>query len=227
MKYILEKIKLAMPIVVYMVIYLVWFFVLENKITTYTIIHTSIDDKIPFCEYFVIPYFLWFGYVALTVVVALFTDEEEYRRSLVFLITGMTIFLIISTLWPNGHNLRPLDINNENICCRLVAGLYRTDTPTNLWPSIHVYNSIGAHLCVSHCKFTKEKKFVRFASLILCISIIFSTMFIKQHSFFDVCTAFLMALLMGIMVYRTELIESIRESFKRRENKISFNFRKA
>lgn len=221
MKYILGKLKLAAPIAIYMVVYLVWFFVLESKITTYTIIHTSIDDKIPFCEYFVIPYFLWFGYVALTVVVALLTDEAEYRRSIVFLITGMTIFLIISTLWPNGHNLRPLDIPRHNLCSRLVSGLYRTDTPTNLWPSIHVYNSIGAHLCVSHCKFTRDKKVIRIGSLILCISIIFSTMFIKQHSFFDVCTAFLMALLMGIIVYRTELIESLHESFKTHENHIA------
>ena len=226
MKYAIKKIKLALPIVIYMVIYLVWFFVLEQKVTTYTIIHTSIDDKIPFCEYFVIPYFLWFGYVALTVVIALFTDEQEYRRSVVFLVTGMTIFLLISTIWPNGHNLRPLDITGRSFCAKLVSNLYKTDTPTNLWPSIHVYNSIGAHLCVSHCKFTKDKKVVRFGSLILCISIIFSTMFIKQHSFFDVCTAFLMALLMGIIVYRTEIIESLHEAIKAPERKAG-HYRKA
>lgn len=211
-----EKLKLLLPIVIYMIIYLTWFFVLESHVTTYRIIHTGIDDRIPFCEYFVIPYYLWFVYVVAAVMFALFTDTEEYRKTLVFLITGMTIFLLISTLWPNGHNLRPLDFNHQNFCTRLVASLYRTDTPTNLWPSIHVYNSIGSHLCIMRCKFTRDKKWIRIPSFVLCVSIIFSTMFIKQHSFFDVCTAFLMALLMGIIVYRSDLVDTVHEHVKNR-----------
>ena len=65
----------------------------------------------------------------------------------------------------------------------------RTDTPTNLWPSIHVYNSLGAHFAIIRSKCFEKKKGIRIGSLILASSIIVATMFIKQHSVFDVLTA--------------------------------------
>ena len=46
----------------YIFIYLPWFFYLEKKITMETpnlhIINNAIDDMIPFCVYFIIPYML-------------------------------------------------------------------------------------------------------------------------------------------------------------------------
>lgn len=209
-----------MPVLIYMAIYLVWFFTLEKNVTTYKIIHTEMDDVIPFCEFFVIPYYIWFVYVVACVAVAFFTDVEEYHKSLVFLMTGMTIFLIVSTLWPNGHNLRPIVMPRDNLCSRLVKQLYMVDTPTNLWPSIHVYNSIGAHLCIVHNAGTKNNKLIKRISLVISVSIILSTMFIKQHSLFDVSTAFLMAALVGMLVYRKEVRETIEHMHIRRNTRI-------
>ena len=47
----------------------------------------------------------------------------------------------------------------------------------------------------------KDKKTVRILSFILCTSIIMATMFIKQHSVFDVSTAFILAFVMYNLVY--------------------------
>ena len=113
----------------------------------------------------------------------------------------MTVFLLVSTLWPNGHHLRPYIMPRDNIFTQMVAALYRTDTPTNLWPSIHVYNSLGCHFAIMKSKRLSEKKGIHIASFILCISIILSTMFIKQHSVFDVMTALLMALVLYPLAY--------------------------
>ena len=33
----------------------------------FKVIHMGIDDYIPFCEIFVVPYMLWFAYIAVTV----------------------------------------------------------------------------------------------------------------------------------------------------------------
>lgn len=206
MKNLFKKYKHIIPVLIYMPIYLVWFALIEKTNQSgYTIIHTALDDKIPFIEVFVIPYFLWFGYVAVCVAIAFFTDKKEYYRSLWFLMSGMTVFLLVSTIWPNGQQLRPKVMPRDNIFTAMISILYKTDTPTNLWPSIHVYNSIGAHLCIANCSYTKNKKVVTTCSLILCISIIFSTMFIKQHSTFDVMTAFIMAGIMSVLVYRDNL----------------------
>ena len=164
-----------------------WFAWLEKNITGhYRIIHMAADDYIPFCEVFVIPYFLWFAYVSAVVIYFFFKNKEDYYRTCIFLFTGMTIFLIVSTLWPNGQHLRPAVMPRDNIFTRMVAALYRTDTPTNLWPSIHVYNSLGAHFAIIRSKCFEKKKGIRIGSLILASSIIMATMFIKQHSVFDV-----------------------------------------
>lgn len=209
MKKYYERYKHAIPLMIYAVIYCTWFAYLEKKVTyPSTIIHMKIDDMIPFLEVFVVPYFLWFGYVAAVVVYCFFKNKQDYYKTCVFLFTGMTVFLVISTLWPNGHHLRPYVMPRDNIFTSIVARLYSIDTPTNLWPSIHVYNSIGAHLAVTHNQKLAGNKKIRTGSLILCVSIILSTVFIKQHSMFDVLTAFIMAAVMYLVVYQADVVAS-------------------
>ena len=76
----------------------------------------------------------------------------------------------------------------------------------NLWPSIHVYNSLGAHFAIIRSKEFENKRGLRLCSLLLCCSIIMSTVFLKQHSMFDVLTAFAMAAVMYLVVYRYDLV---------------------
>ena len=207
MKVFYERYKHAIPLIIYAVIYCTWFIYLEKTVTHPSrIIHMKIDDAIPFCEVFVIPYFLWFAYVSIVVLYCFFKNKQEYYKCCAFLFTGMTIFLIISTLWPNGHHLRPYAMPRDNIFSSLVAHLYNMDTPTNLWPSIHVYNSIGAHLAVVHSQKLAKNKAIRSGSFILCVSIVLSTVFIKQHSMFDVLTAFVMAATMYVVVYQADIV---------------------
>ena len=173
MKKFYERYKHAIPLIVYAFIYLSWFSYLERTVQNpQTIIHMKWDDMIPFCEVFVIPYYLWFGYVSIVVLYLLFKNKQDYYRACTFLFTGMTIFLLVSTLWP----------------------------------SIHVYNSIGAHLAVTHNEKLRKNKVIYFGSLILCISIILSTVFIKQHSCFDVITGILMGAIMYVIVYQLDII---------------------
>ena len=207
MKKYYERYKHAMLLIVYGIIYLTWFAYLEQNVKNpQTVIHMKWDDLIPFCEVFVIPYYLWFGYVLVTVLYMLFKNKQDYYRTCLFLFTGMTVFLIISTLWPNGHHLRPAVMPRDNIFTALVSAMYKADTPTNLWPSIHVYNSIGSHLAIVHNENLRKKKPLCIGSLILCISIILSTVFIKQHSCFDVITGLIMSAIMYVVVYQLDII---------------------
>lgn len=222
MKKLVLQYKHALPLMIYAIIYGVWFYNLEQAVTKpQTIIHMKLDDYIPFCEAFVIPYFLWFGYIAVTVLYVLLFNKQEYYRTCVFLFTGMTIFLIVSTLWPNGHHLRPSVMPRENIFTGLVAHLYGIDTPTNLWPSIHVYNSIGAHLTVMHTPKLAKNKFIHIASFLLCVSIILSTVFIKQHSVFDMLTAFVMAAAMYVIVYSIDIVSAWQAMHSRKTPRIN------
>ncbi|MBO5112241.1 MAG: phosphatase PAP2 family protein [Lachnospiraceae bacterium] len=207
MKKFYERYKHAIPLFIYAIIYLSWFGYLEKTVKRpANLIHMNLDDKIPFCEVFIVPYLLWFVYISAVVLYFFFKDKQDYYRACTFLFTGMTVFLVVSTLWPNGHHLRPAVMPRDNIFSTMVAMLYKTDTPTNLWPSIHVYNSLGAHFAVFRNEKLQRKPVVHIGSLVLCVSIILSTMFLKQHSVFDVLTAFIMAAVMYIVVYGFDIV---------------------
>lgn len=189
-------------LLLYFLIYLPWFGYLEKTVTThFHVIHVALDDFIPFCEYFIVPYLLWFGYVAWGICYFYLKNKDEYFRLCTVLFTGMTIFLLVSTFYPNGHYLRPATFERDNIFVSMVKWLYSTDTATNLFPSIHVYNSIAINMAVWHASNFKKNRAVRYGSAILMISIILSTMFLKQHSVFDVVTGIALAVFMYTLVY--------------------------
>lgn len=202
MKELIRKYRHGIPMVIYMIVYLILFFIVESLTEDrYHLIHMKLDDMIPFCEYFVIPYFCWFAYVAGFVLYFIFVDKESYWPMFWFLVTGMTLFLIVSFVYPNGHELRPAEFARDNLFTRMIADLYKTDTATNILPSIHVYNSLGIHIAVRKSKRLSKHRPVQIASEILCALIIMSTVFIKQHSMVDVISAFALAAAMYVLIY--------------------------
>ncbi|MGN0327985.1 MAG: phosphatase PAP2 family protein [Lachnospira sp.] len=192
----------------YVLVYLPWFFYLENKITLdypgIHIINGPIDDKIPFIEIFIIPYLLWFFYVVISCVYMFINaTNKEFIQFALSLIIGMSVCMIICMIYPNGLTLRPEHIS-DSIFGKLIKGLYATDTSTNVLPSIHVYNSLAVHIALAKCqalKGSKKKEAVKVASLILCILICLSTMFLKQHSVYDVIAGCLLMCIMYIFIY--------------------------
>ena len=168
----------------YFLIYMPWFVYLEKRTNVrHYMIHSPIDNHIPFIEYFIVPYLVWFVFIAVTVAYFLIKDKWGFYRLCAFLFSGMTIFLIICTVFPNALNLRPTVFPRDNVFTDMVKVLYKTDTPTNVLPSIHVFNSISAY--------------------ILAVLIILSTMFLKQHSVTDVIAAVTMACIIYPFVYVT------------------------
>lgn len=209
----------SLPLLIYVAIYMLWWMLLEHKApgTGYSVIHTPVDDLIPFNEYFVIPYLLWFLYITFVVVYFLFKcDRLEYFQLLAFLGAGMTVFLITSTLFPNSLQLRPAFFAHDNVFTDLVRFVYRNDTPTNVFPSIHVYNSLACYLAVMHSKQLSRRAHI--ASFVLSLSIVMSTMFIKQHSVFDVMCAFALCIIFDYLVYRTSFVKNLVRS--RRQHRV-------
>lgn len=186
----------------YSFIYLPWFFWLERTVTRdYAVMHVALDDLIPFNEYFIIPYMLWFVYVAVAVLYFFFMDRQDYYRLCIFLFTGMTISLLVCTFFPNGTDLRTTVDPTKNLCSYLVSLIHSADTSTNVFPSIHAYNSLGVHFAVMNSKALRDKAWIRNGSLILMAAICLSTVVLKQHSVVDVVGAVILAYLMYPLVY--------------------------
>ena len=164
----------------------------------------ALDHIIPFCELFAIPYFLWFAYIFLGFVFFFFASRKEFFRMCMFLFTGMTVCLIIYTVFPNGQNLR-VDyeaLGRENILIDWIRTLQGFDSSYDVFPSIHCLNSIGMHIAIQKSdKIKKYRKTIVISSFILALSIVLSTVFTKQHSILDVFGAFALAVPLYFIAY--------------------------
>ena len=206
----------------YTFFYLLWFFELENRgWVPMKTIHTALDNIIPFNEFFLIPYFLWFAYIPCVILYFFFTSKEDYYKTCAFLFIGMTICLIIYTVWPTRQNLRPLTFERNNIFIAGIKHLYSFDTSTNVCPSIHVFNSIGAHLAIINSQKLKDKKLIKVASFILAFTICLSTVFLKQHSVVDGLCAILLACVMYFFVYYIDY-SGIKAWYQERKERIAY-----
>lgn len=208
MKAFFIKYKHAWPLL-YIFIYAPWFMWLENRNVTYTLLHTRIDDLIPFSEYFIIPYFIWFLYIPVVVLFFLFKSKKEFYKLAQILFIGMSACLLICTLWPNAQPLRVNLTGHDNVFADIVAVLYKTDTSTNVFPSIHAYNSIACSIAIFKSDLLKNKRWIKISSLILTTLICLSTMFLKQHSILDVLASIVLAGIMYTFVY---VFSEVREA---------------
>ena len=190
-KKILYVVVTLLPMAVYMVFYMPTFFWVESLDPEggFHIIHTAIDDMIPVIEWFIIPYALWLPYLVAGMIAIAIRSRSISRKTSYMLMAGMTLFIIISLVYPNALELRAQLPDRENIFMDCILYLHTIDTPTDVLPSLHVYDALAVAAGL-HFAF-KDKKKIIIASDILCALIVLSTMFIKQHSIIDVISAFI------------------------------------
>lgn len=215
MKEFIKKYRHAWLILTYLPFYMLWFFLLERYVTKgYHIIESPLDAYIPFNEVFIIPYLLWFPFIAVSVLYFIFRDRTECYRLCGVLITGMTVFLLVSTFFPNGVALRPVlsELGRNNIFLDLVAGLHKADTSTNVCPSIHVYNSLAVCIAFFASSHFKGKRLFKAGVLILTVLICMSTVFLKQHSVIDVMWAFILIAVTAPVFYARRLFKKVHRA---------------
>lgn len=193
---------------VYLVFYLIFFKTLETTIRVPDLwLHCALDDLIPFCKYAIIPYYLWFAWIPFTLFWLLWrAPRAEFWRLCLPLFTGMTLALLFCAVVPNGVRLRPVYVPGSDPFATAVRALYRADTYTNVCPSIHVFNSVTLALAYRRGSgFAGERlRPVRFAAGLLNVSVILSTMLLKQHSAIDVGFGILLALGLDLLATQIE-----------------------
>lgn len=189
-------------LLLYFPVYLSIFRYLENNTPkNIHIISSPFDQYIPFIAVFIVPYLLWFVYMAAAGIYFLFFEKECFCRMMYFGMIGMSIFLLVSWLYPNGLQIRPLHFAQDNLFTRLTQYVYSVDTATNVLPSIHVFNSIGVCAAISDSERLGSKKVIQAGSFVMTVLIILSTMFVKQHSMVDVIAALILACFAWDLVY--------------------------
>ena len=182
--------------------YFTLYFLTEALIPAETcyVVYSSLDDMIPFCEFFVIPYFGWYLLIIGSLLYFMFYNPDNFKNMMKFIIVTQISAMAIYILFPNRQDLRPEVFPRDNLFTDSVKLLYSLDTNTNVCPSLHVAYSLGIASV-----WTKEKRahplwkgFVVFAVIMICLS----TMFIKQHSAVDFFAAIPVCLIAEGFVYR-------------------------
>lgn len=181
--------------------YFVLFFLTENLIPAEVChpVHCAIDDIIPFCEVFIIPYVFWYALIVLSLGWFALYDVDSFKKLQTYIIITQIIAMACYILYPTRQDLRPAVLPRENILTGIIAVLYSIDTNTGVCPSLHVAYSLGiASVWLRQREASAAWKVFVVISVIL---IILSTMFVKQHSAVDVLAAIPVGLLAEWLLY--------------------------
>ena len=178
--------------IVYFLVYFPVFTLLENFREPQYFIHCALDDVIPFNEWFLIPYFVWFAFVPGMILFFLKNSREDYIRCCKVLYGGMSICLFVYFLFPTGLELRE-KVEGTNILCQCVNFLRGVDTPTNVCPSIHVSSTVGILLILLKSESFRKYRLLKASMFIVGVLICLSTMFLDQHSVVDVVCGMLLS----------------------------------
>ena len=170
------------------------------NVGSYHVMHCALDDAIPFCEWFLIPYLFWFVYLIGALAYTFFFDVLAFKKMMHFIICTYTVTMVIYLLFPTCQELRPAVFARDNILTRFVAWFYTFDTNTNVCPSIHVLGSAAAMFGLLDCRRLQRPGF-KFAVCVAALLICASTVFMKQHSVLDVLAAVPLCLLGHYLCY--------------------------
>lgn len=169
--------------------YFALYFLTENLIPAEKCypVRCAIDDLIPFCEVFIIPYVFWYLLVVLSLLYFLLYNVKGFKQLQTYIIITQIAAMAAYIIFPTRQDLRPESFARDNIFTQVIGLLYAFDTNTGVCPSLHVAYSMGIMSVWLREKSAPAwwRGFVVFAVVLICLS----TMFIKQHSAVDVIAA--------------------------------------
>ena len=183
------------------ILYFVLYFLTENLIPAERchVMHCALDDAIPFCEVFVVPYCLWFLLVAGSLLYFMLYDIDSFRGLSVFIFVTQMVAMAIYILYPSRQDLRPDVMPRQNLFTFILSFIYAFDTSTGVCPSLHVAYSLG----ILSAGLKDEARSGWFKAGLTCfvVMVCLAVCFVKQHSALDVLFALPVGLLAEALVY--------------------------
>ena len=165
-------------------------------------VHCRLDDVIPFCEYFVIPYAGWYFLIIGSLLYFIFYSPDNCKNMMKFIIVAQVVSMIIYVVFPNRQDLRPEEFMRENIFTDIMGLIYSADTNTNVCPSMHVSYSVG--IAITWLKEKSASKLCKTLIVIFCLLVCLSVAFTKQHSVLDIFAAIPVCIFAWWMTYKVK-----------------------
>lgn len=197
-----------LPYALILVAFLTAFFITENIISEdypgMFLSHLPIDDLIPFWDFAVIFYVLWFPMLFAVGFYLLFRDVTGFKRYMTYIGFSFFSVIIICLIFPNYQDMRPEGLTgSENIFTWvLVNFIYGNDTCTNVLPSAHVLGCFAFCFGVLYNETLRKIKWITIPTVVLGVLISASTVFVKQHSVLDIIAAVPVGIIWWFVVYK-------------------------
>ena len=166
----------------------------------YNVIHTRLDDFIPFLPVFVIPYVIWYLYVPFSMLYTCFTDKSAFKKQIITVFSGMAVCIATFIVFPSAVDFRP-NAEGDGFFLWVCRIIFSKDKPVNVFPSMHCYEAVIIHLTTFRSTPLKNNIPLRAASAVLAVLICLSTVFIKQHSVIDLFGGVALAVILYAAVY--------------------------
>ena len=183
------------------IVYFILYFLTENLIPLEKchVIHSRLDDVIPFNEFFAVFYCYWYALIVFSLLWFLLYDVRSFKHLQVLIIITQLTAMTVYILYPSVQYLRPEVMPRDNYLCRVMAFIYAFDTPSGVLPSLHVAYSMG--IASVWCKSRDASTVWKAAVVLSTVVISISTTFVKQHSALDVLAAVPVGLLAEYILY--------------------------
>ncbi len=178
-----------------------FYFLLQKLPLQYHIVHTTMDEYIPFLPVFILPYIFWYIYVPLPMLYMYFTRRQIYLRQIVTLFSGAFICVFLFFLCPTAINFRPQP-QGRGLLLSLCRMIFQSDQPVNVFPSLHCYEAMAIHLSTFSGSFGREHLLLRLSSAVAVTLICLSTVFVKQHSVADLIAGCFLSILIHVIINR-------------------------
>ena len=169
--------------------YFVLYFLTENLIPVENChpIHCRLDDIIPFCDWFTIPYVSWYLLIVGSMLYFLLYSVDSFKKMQTYIIVTQIIAMAVYIIYPSRQDLRPEVFPRENILTWIMGIIYALDTNTGVCPSLHVAYSMG--IASTWLREKTTPRWVGIAIALWCGVICVSVAFVKQHSVVDIFAA--------------------------------------
>ena len=147
-----------------------------------------IDARIPLSVPWVSVYCLSFPFWIVSALWILSDGKPLAYRVGAAYVLAMALSAAVFLLWP-GTMARP-EVRGSGVFAWMLRLVYRLDSPTNLCPSLHVLIS---YFCARGALAARRiPRWYKAFSLIFCLLVCCSVLFVKQHTFIDVPAGLLM-----------------------------------
>lgn len=198
-KVVKENYKHGLLMITYLILIMIYNLLNQRMGKIHDLV-TSFDRSTPFVKEFIIPYDIWYPFILFCMLYLLVKHKDSYYRAIIGLDIGLIICYICYIFYQTTVP-RP-ELMGNDIFTKIVRITYKSDSPFNCFPSIHVFTT--STMIIAMVSNKKISATMKIAISTIGITIIASTLFVKQHVMLDIIGGSALSVVTSFMVRRIE-----------------------